>query len=737
MRKRTIFLLSTISLSLALNCCSNLSNADGEVTVKSIRLITDGCNDFAVGDQYFDRCENTGVVATYSNNKKRLLQRDEFEYVLTSNHGFHNIDQPFEYSGYYSLVGKYRGLFTSVYNFNVGLKHKYTQTLGIAGPYAMAKGETVRITLETDLDNFGGEVLMECGNSSLFTINKINSTTYDFTGVAVGTSSLKFTAHKDESNVITASRNLLVQNISKTDIKQTIENLDKNRHSLYPTSGSVRMLVVPIWFTDSENYISSHRKTTVWNHINQAFFGDIDKETGLYSVSKFYETESEGALKISGVTTEWYNCGKSTTDFLNDHSLVRKTIKAAVEKYFEDKSLTFRKLFDSDSDGYLDCVNFVYGAADYKAYDYGVDDADAVFWCYESYVDDTSLQNVDKPGPGPFTWSTYDSMYSKADGSELVIEYTGHNYTDARSKHMPSPQTFIHEVGHVFGLPDLYDIGGDMGFTGNLNMQTDDHCGHDPYSVMELGWADPFIPTNSCTIVLNDFQSTHELILLTPEWNSYDSCFDEYILLELFTPTRLNYLYTHEEYDFDTYPFEPGIRVWHINAKLIDEYDDVFTSNANNLYAYLAFNNSTIRGSEGGRDCNAVYLNENFQKYSYVHVIANGNRFYHKTSSITPNTLFHAGDTFSMNERIFKRQFVKYYLKWEELLAPYHTEEYWDDHAEEYIIPDEILEDIFNQLDVYNTLDFGQQLGWEFKVNSITHNGGDSYSASIELTKTA
>ena len=38
---------------------------------------------------------------------------------------------------------------------------------------------------------------------------------------------------------------------------------------------------------------------------------------------------------------------------------------------------------------------------------------------------------------------------------------------------------------------------------------------------MAFGWSDPYIPTETCEITINDFQSSHDLILLTP--NSFNS----------------------------------------------------------------------------------------------------------------------------------------------------------------------------------------------------------------------
>ena len=90
-----------------------------------------------------------------------------------------------------------------------------------------------------------------------------------------------------------------------------------------------------------------------------------------------------------------------------------------------------------------------------------------------------------------------------------------------------------------------------------------------------------YIPNNIITI--GDFATTHDIILLTPEWNSYDSAFDEYILLELYTPTGLNKFDTDYQYS-GRYPQGLnlcGVRMWHVDARLYSEYKGKITTNPN------------------------------------------------------------------------------------------------------------------------------------------------------------
>ena len=108
--------------------------------------------------------------------------------------------------------------------------------------------------------------------------------------------------------------------------------------------------------------------------------------------------------------------------------------------------------------------------------------------------------------------------------------------------------TFIHEMGHVLGLQDYYDYDGIGTAVGGFTMQDNNVGGHDPYSVIAYGWAQPYIPTNTVTLTINDFQSSHDVVLLAN--HTVNSPFDEYLLVELYTPTGLNKFDTDYRYKY-------------------------------------------------------------------------------------------------------------------------------------------------------------------------------------------
>ena len=59
------------------------------------------------------------------------------------------------------------------------------------------------------------------------------------------------------------------------------------------------------------------------------------------------------------------------------------------------------------------------------------------------------------------------------------------------------------------------------------------------------------------------------MILLTPEWNEHNSPFDEYLLLEYYTPTGLNELDSRIPYKSRPLVYNiPGIKMYHIDNRL-------------------------------------------------------------------------------------------------------------------------------------------------------------------------
>ena len=473
--------------------------------------------------------------------------------------------------------------------------------------------------------------------------------------------------------------------IEKTKIQQS--NSDLYHHSGYtniatcPSSGEVKALIIPIWFKNSSDIIPIEYRENVRSDINATYLGSKE-ETGWNSVASYYYEESFGKFSLTGVTSEWYECDNNYAYYGNDDEYSSRTstlINDAVNWYFSS-TMDNRLDYDLDKDGYLDAVILIYAAPDSQQV--GFEDY-SNFWAYTYWS--FLKNNPSKPVQNAYFWASYDFIYG-----DNAFERSGNTYAHGDTDYtILDSHCFIHEMGHVLGLPDYYDYS-DYSYTpaGGFSMQDYNIGGHEPHSLMTFNWADPYIPTESGEITIKDFQSSHDFILLTPEFNDKNSPFDEYMILELYTPTGLNQLDSTYAYsDYVKGPNLVGIRLWHVDARLLSYrgYFGSFTSDATSRNVYLAFSNSY--------DSEDVVAGPEYVNYNVLQLIRNDKYItYQPTDFLSNSSLFFAGNTYKQSE--FNRQFVK-----------------------------------------GNKLNNGKYLGWSFKVKNIQKENDGSFSSTIELFK--
>ena len=594
---------------------------------------------------------------------------------------------------------------TAYYPITIG--DLYVDSLTAKGPSTIMKGTTTTVTIEADPADFTVDV-SSIYSGSVVSVNKITNTEFEITALNTGEATVRFFALSSEHMAVETSITINVQN-EKTELKQNYHDLRllNERYSAMPSSGDVKMLVIPVWFTNSHSCIIDNRREMVKQDIEHAFFGD-ESETGLYSVTDFYNRESHGALNLDGTIAPWYMDNHDAQYYASESGKTRNLAIQAVDYYFENNEDT-RSDYDLDGDGYLDAVALIYAAPNYI--DYANHDPSGVgygknangnyydnIWAYKTNIGSTAQKSLETPGPNTILWASYDFMYSGA----TCMAHTGthYSYGNTTAPRLLDTSTYIHETGHMFGLFDYYDYSGMSRHAGGFSTQDRGHGSHDPYSMMGLGWANPYIPTESCTITLNDFQSSRELILLTPEWNPYDSPFDEYLILELYTPTGLNYYDTQIR---QAYPDEIGIRLWHVDSILYKTSGTNFTRNVfDNGVTDLAFNNTTLPSNNSlnkrGRSCAAYAKDHSYQDFSLLHMVRNDlEKDYMTTADIMRGDLFEPGDIYAFAK--YKNQFIR----------PYRD----------------------NNL----KMDFNQVLGWEFRVGQITDYGTGQYSIEVTLVK--
>ena len=434
---------------------------------------------------------------------------------------------------------------------------------------------------------------------------------------------------------------------------------DYAKHSAYmsicPSVGNSKILVVPIWFTDSDDYIDEDYREDVREDIELAYLG-TSEQTGWESVKSYYYKDSFGKANMDGVVTKWFECGQPSSDFYKSEAQTYELLGKAVEWYKKEYQVSNMQDFDKNKDGYLDGVMLIYAAPDYQSARARYNDRYNM-WAYTSWTGDYPSHS--NPTTNAFFWASYDFMYS----AEKSLERSGlteYSRGDTRFCNVDA-HTFIHEMGHVFGLSDYYDYGRVSSPSAGFSMQDYTVGAHDPYSRLSLGWGTAIVPNRTVTLTVKPVEENGEMVILSPNYTG--SPFDEYIILELYTPTGLNKFDVEHNYSgyYPTGSSSAGVRVWHVDGRLakidynprtgqwyIGSITSEPTSSGSSFIMHATSN--TIAGDRainyaGSYDYNELELIRNDTSYSY-----------NSYDSLTNDSLFYTGDEFSME--LFHNQFV-------------------------------------------------------------------------------
>lgn len=441
-------------------------------------------------------------------------------------------------------------------------------------------------------------------------------------------------------------------------IKNNVYNLSSS-----PSINKTNLLIIPVWFTDSSDYINvSQGKENVRNDIVNAYLGS-EAETGWQSVKSYYENESRGKLSFNGVVSDWYECGYKSTYFYSKTSGGNNTmslVSKAVNWYKTTYNVSNLSEFDCNKDGYLDGVMLIYGAPDSNSYTtYNNDN----MWAYCYWLQNGDA-NISNPTPNVFFWASYDFMYSSTSAIKRTLKstYGGGDNTYCNV----DAHTFIHEMGHVFGLEDYYDYSSQYNPAGGYSMQDCNVGSHDPFSRLALGWEKVYVPTKTSKLHINPFEQSGDLILLSSHNESITSPFDEYILVELYSPLGLN------EFDckhlYASYgpqgPNKYGIRIWHIDARLLyfsdpnTEYpsENKVTSEpiSGKYYTHMMSNTYYSDSTDS-----SYYspLGSRYANYNILQLIRADGGTYKSKDYLSSSSLF-IDETFSMSTNTYYKQFV-------------------------------------------------------------------------------
>ena len=418
----------------------------------------------------------------------------------------------------------------------------------------------------------------------------------------------------------------------------TYDVLTKNTgRSIMRSTGDRKLLVVPVEFSDfrvSELGISEDEYIT---NLEMAFFGSYWNNKYV-SVSEYYNRASYGKLRLSGTVCDRFFTFPKTQEEIDGTKDGVKGEREDVYKSYKDVIDWCKNTYHISLDEYrINPEDPNSDIAIYMVYTYPNEEPyntkNPTFWW-----DYTFLEK-------PLSWTSYTSLNT----------LTG----------APDAHTLIPETGHLFGLNDYYPVETTDGKNyvpepaGRIDMMDSNVGDHTGFSKMLLDWARPYHVKDSTEIEIHSLAKKGDLILINDQWNG--NCFDEYYLLEFYTPTVLNHSDSTVGNSNAKLPTIPGIKIYHVDARLayyknvakspvFDYYCDLFDvprpysekQNPGSKNMNFAHDNSTYQSIGKDEEWKKYYLYE-LQLNHVGHAAAGCATNYH---------LFHIGDTFDIGGEV-------------------------------------------------------------------------------------
>ncbi len=327
----------------------------------------------------------------------------------------------------------------------------------------------------------------------------------------------------------------------KTYYKKDFENLSIMKHAAcgslgagkFPSLGSPKMIVIPVIFKDMDGGKDAYTDEEI-DILKKAFFGKAE-ETSWQSLKSYYYSSSYGNLDIEGEVSDEQYVSKYTQDEAEEAGAAA-IVKEAAAWYISKKGLS-TKDYDYDGDGFVDGVNIIY-----KTTKKNKSDGGSEFWW--NYTSTTGASpNTAKPTVNRYFFSMY---------SFVNTAYYANPSIDAH--------TLVHENGHLIGLNDYYSYdtdssgassGAPCGCADMMDMNVGDHNG---YSKMLYNWLADDDNSNGLhlmnvdgssdnfTLHLDSYTDKGDLVVIRnttdDPWNK--TPYDEYLILEYYTPTGVN-----------------------------------------------------------------------------------------------------------------------------------------------------------------------------------------------------
>ncbi len=332
-------------------------------------------------------------------------------------------------------------------------------------------------------------------------------------------------------------------------------SIDNNGlYGLLPSIGFPKVLVIPI------NLDDNNATNEVLNDINTVFNSENSE---FESVKLYYKKSSYGKLDLTFDILDWYKPSNSAFYYstIKQNNMDGSKILLLEALNSLDDKIDYSD-YDYDNDGYIDGVIMVYN-----------NEVDHDF--YWAYVQG-SIENK---------WNNekFDNLYINyfgLFGSELM--YKNNNITSEK---------YIHEVGHLLGLDDYYNLtdsnreNNSMFYTTMMDYNNSDLLTIDK---LLLGWINPTVISGSGEVELNlsSFVLTGKCLLITK--NNINDIYNEYFLIDFYTLDGLNQYKSNIISNGINY----GVRIIHVDATLNKEINNLSIYKSRLIESIYKYNNT-------------------------------------------------------------------------------------------------------------------------------------------------
>lgn len=341
----------------------------------------------------------------------------------------------------------------------------------------------------------------------------------------------------------------------KKSVKYTTTDFD---NSYTPNEGEISVLVVPISLKtakDASRYRFSTFSSTFLSKVNENYFGTDGgaiyngSKEDWFTFKEYYETTSFGKLSINGMVAPVFNAPSTTSisQILaqgdeDDMPLLYNLFDLATDALQRNNPDLDWSKYDRNNDGYFDAVHFI---SDY----YGAQWSDALW---------------------PHMW--------QVNREALTDRKRANVYSLSSIEHFTDALTAIHEQGHMFGLQDYYDYSDtNYDFIGYVDMQSSDIFDWNAFSKLTTGWATPTIITGSekeTTVTLSSSAINGDCLIIPADYSTWNgTAYDEYFLVELFSPENYNNYISNKYWSLRYEDLGYGAKIFYVNANAVGYFN--------------------------------------------------------------------------------------------------------------------------------------------------------------------